>query len=304
MSFTFANIPIQQGRTAIVTGANTGIGFEIARALAAKGARVLLACRDGDKAADAIARIDGGREQGGETQYLHLDLANIASVREAAETAAKEERIDMLVNNAGVMIPPFSTATAGCELQFAVNHLGHFTFTSLLLDKLAQGDGGRVVMQSSIAHRGADIDFDNLDGNKGYDRSEFYGQSKLANLLFADELDRRLRKAGSSVVALASHPGIAATELTRHVKGGKLFSSVVGAVLNTSEQGALPALQAATDPEAQGGDYYGPYGFKETRGKTSGRAVKSKRARDEQLAARLWDKSIELTGIDPGLDPA
>ncbi len=304
MSFTFADIPIQQGRTAIVTGANTGIGFEIARALAAKGARVLLACRDGDKAADAIARIDGGREQGGETQYLHLDLANIASVREAAETAAKEERIDMLVNNAGVMIPPFSTATAGCELQFAVNHLGHFAFTALLLEKLAQGDGGRVVMQSSIAHRGADIDFDNLDGSKGYDKSEFYGQSKLANLLFADELDRRLRKAGSSVVSLASHPGVAATELTRHLKGGKLFSSVVGAVLNTSEKGALPALQAATDPEAQGGDYYGPYGFKETRGKTSGRAVKSKRARDEQLAARLWDKSIELTGIDPGLDPA
>ncbi len=303
MSFTFGDIPIQQGRTAIVTGANTGIGFEIARALAAKGARVLLACRDGDKAADAIARIDGGCEQGGETEYLHLDLANLASVREAAETAAKEERIDMLVNNAGVMMPPFSTATAGCELQFAVNHLGHFAFTSLLLDKLAE-EGGRVVMQSSIAHRNADIDFDNLDGSKGYDKTKFYGQSKLANLLFANELDRRLRKSGSKAQALASHPGIAASELTRHIKGGKLFSSIVGTVLNTSEEGALPALQAATDPAAEGGDYYGPYGFKETRGKTSGRAVQSKRAQDEQLAARLWDKSVELTGIDPGLAPA
>ena len=303
MSFTFGDIPIQQGRTAIVTGANTGIGFEIARALAAKGARVLLACRDGDKAADAIARIDGGREQGGETEYLHLDLANLASVREAAETAAKEERIDMLVNNAGVMMPPFSTATAGCELQFAVNHLGHFAFTSLLLDKLAE-EGGRVVMQSSIAHRNADIDFDNLDGSKGYDKTKFYGQSKLANLLFANELDRRLRKSGSKAQALASHPGIAASELTRHIKGGKVFSFVVGTVLNTSEEGALPALQAATDPAAEGGDYYGPYGFKETRGKTSGRAVQSKRAQDEQLAARLWDKSVELTGIDPGLAPA
>ncbi|WP_120076639.1 oxidoreductase [Aurantiacibacter odishensis] len=303
MSFTFGDIPIQQGRTAIVTGANTGIGFEIARALAAKGARVLLACRDGDKAADAIARIDGGREQGGETEYLHLDLANLASVREAAEKAAKEERIDMLVNNAGVMMPPFSTATAGCELQFAVNHLGHFAFTSLLLDKLSE-EGGRVVMQSSIAHRGADIDFDNLDGSEGYDKTKFYGQSKLANLLFANELDRRLRKSGSKAHALASHPGIAASELTRHIKGGKFFSSIVGTVLNTSEEGALPALQAATDPAAEGGDYYGPYGFKETGGKTSGRAVQSKRAQDEELAARLWDKSVELTGIDPGLAPA
>ncbi len=299
MSFTFGDIPIQQGRTAVVTGANTGIGFEIARALAAKGARVLLACRDGDKAAEAIARIDGGREQGGETEYVHLDLANLATVREAAETAAKEERIDMLVNNAGVMMPPFSTATAGCELQFAVNHLGHFAFTSLLLDKLAEGDGGRVVMQSSIAHRNADIDFDNLDGSEGYDKTKFYGQSKLANLLFANELDRRLRKAGSKAIALSSHPGIAASELMRHIKGGKYFSSIVGAVLNTSEEGALPALQAATDPSAQGGDYYGPYGFMETRGKTSGRAVQSKRAQDETLAARLWDKSVELTGIEP-----
>lgn len=304
MTFTFADMPIQQGHTAIVTGANTGIGFEIARMLAAKGARVLLACRDGDKAAEAISRIEGGREQGGEAEYLHLDLANLASVREAAETAGKEKRIDMVVNNAGVMMPPFSTATAGCELQFAVNHLGHFAFTCLLLDKLAQGEGGRVVMQSSIAHRNADIDFDNLDGSKGYDRTKFYGQSKLANLLFANELDRRLRKAGSKAISLSSHPGVAASELMRHIKGGKIMSSIVGAVLNTAEQGALPALQAATDPAAEGGDYYGPYGLMEMRGKESGRAVQSKRARDEDLAKRLWDKSIELTGVDPGLQPA
>ena len=304
MSFTPAEIPIQTGRTAIVTGSNTGIGFAIAATLASKGARVLLACRDGDKAAEAISRIEGGKEQGGEAEYLHLDLSNIASVREAAETAAKEDRIDMLINNAGVMMPPFSTATAGCELQFAVNHLGHFAFTALLLDKLAEQDGARVVMQSSLAHRGADIDFDNLDGSNGYDRQRFYGQSKLANLLFANELDRRLRKAGSPVTALTCHPGIAASELTRHIKGGGVFSALVGTVLNTSEQGALPALQAATDPEAQGGDFYGPYGFMESRGRTSGRAVQSKRAQDEALAARLWDKSVELTGIDPELGAA
>ncbi|WP_338240611.1 oxidoreductase [Aurantiacibacter hainanensis] len=304
MSFTFGDIPLQQGRTAIVTGANTGIGFEIARALASKGARVLLACRDGDKAAEAITRIDGGREQGGETEYLHLDLGNIASVREAAEQVAGEERIDMLINNAGVMMPPFSTATAGCELQFAVNHLGHFAFTALLLDKLAEEGGARVVMQSSLAHRGADIDFDNLDGARGYDKQRFYGQSKLANLLFANELDRRLRKKGSSVTALACHPGIAASELMRHIKGGGFMSSIVGTVLNTAEEGALPALQAATDPQAEGGEYYGPYGFMEARGKASGRGVQSRRAQDEALAARLWDKSVELTGIDPKLPPA
>ncbi len=304
MSFTSAEIPLQAGKTAIVTGSNTGIGFAIAETLASKGARVLLACRDGDKAAEAIRKIEGGKEQGGEVEYLHLDLENIASVREAAETAAKENRIDLLINNAGVMMPPFSTATAGCELQFAVNHLGHFAFTSLLLDKLAEQDGARVVMQSSLAHRNADIDFDNLDGSQGYDKQRFYGQSKLANLLFANELDRRLRKAGSKTIALSSHPGIAASELMRHIKGGQVFSSVVGAVLNTSEQGAMPALQAATDPDAKGGEYYGPYGFMETRGSESGRAVQSKRAQDEDLARRLWDKSVELTGVDPGLPPA
>ena len=304
MSFTSAEIPLQTGKTAIVTGSNTGIGFAIAETLAAKGARVLLACRDGDKAAEAIRQIEGGKEQGGEVEYLHLDLSNIASVREAAETASKEKRIDLLINNAGVMMPPFSTATAGCELQFAVNHLGHFAFTSLLLDKLAEQDGARIVMQSSLAHRRGDIDFDNLDGSKGYDKSEFYSQSKLANLLFANELDRRLRAKNSDTIALACHPGVAATELMRHIKGEKIFSSIVGTVLNDPEQGALPALQAATDPEAQGGDYYGPYGLMEVRGNASGRAVTSKKARDEELARRLWDKSIELTGVDPGLPPA
>lgn len=304
MSFSFAQIPVQTGKTAIVTGANTGIGFAIAETLANKGARVLLACRDADKAAQAIARIDGGKEQGGEVEYLHLDLANIASVREAAKAAEKESRIDLLINNAGVMMPPFSTATAGRELQFAVNHLGHFAFTSLLLDKLAQKAGARVVLQSSIAHKRGDIDFDNLDGSKGYGKSEFYSQSKLANLLFALELDRRLRAKGSGTSALASHPGVAATELMRHIKGEKLLSAIVGTVLNDAKQGALPALQATTDPDATGGDYCGPYGFMEIRGNVSGRAFLSEKAQNADLAKRLWDKSIELTGVDPGLAPA
>lgn len=304
MSFAYSDIPEQTGRTAIVTGANTGIGLEIARGLARKGARVLLACRDADKANEAIEDIRSGPERA-DLAFLHLDLANIASVRQAAEEASHEERIDLLIDNAGVMMPPLSTATAGCELQFAVNHLGHFAFTSLLLHKLAQDGGGRVVVQSSLAHRGAGIDFDNLDAAKAYSKTQFYGQSKLANLLFAKELDRRLRASGSSVSAIACHPGIAQTELTRHLGMlGGVFGSLVGVVLNSAADGALPALQAATDPDAEGGEYYGPYGFREMSGKRSGRAVASTKARDEALARKLWDRSVELTGVDPDLAPA
>lgn len=304
MSFAFADIPDQSGKTAIVTGSNTGIGLEIARGLCRKGAKVVLACRDADKANEAIQDIRSGPERA-DLDYLHLDLANIASVREAAEEARKFDRIDLLINNAGVMIPPLSNGSTGSELQFAVNHLGHFAFTGLLLDKIAEDGGGRVVTQASLAHKGARIDFDNLDARHGYGRTKFYGQSKLANLLFALELDRRLRASGSPVVSIAAHPGIAQTDLTRHLGiFGNVFGSLTGLLLNSSEQGALPALQAATDPKAEGGDYYGPYGFREMSGTLSGRALATRTARDPLLAARLWAKSVELTGVDPGLEPA
>ncbi|TMM48884.1 oxidoreductase [Qipengyuania marisflavi] len=304
MSFAFADIPELSGKTAIVTGANTGIGLEIARGLSRKGARVLLACRDGDKARAAQDDLQRGHERA-DVGYIPLDLGNISSVREAAEIAAREPRIDMLINNAGIMVPPLGHATAGCEMQFAVNHLGHFALSALLLEKLAEDGGGRVVTQSSIAHRGAKIDFSNLDAGKRYTRTGFYGQSKLANLLFALELDRRLRAAGSPVSSIACHPGIAKSELTRHLGPfGAVFGAVTGLLLNTSEQGALPALQAATDPDAQGGEYYGPYGLREMSGAKSGLASASSAARDPQLAARLWDTSVDLTGIDPQLSPA
>ncbi|APE29173.1 oxidoreductase [Aurantiacibacter gangjinensis] len=295
--FSFADIPEQGGKTAIVTGANTGIGYEIARHLARKGARVILACRDGDKAAEAANEMKSGPERL-EVDTLHLDLANIASVREAAETAAKEERIDILVNNAGIMRPPLDHATGGTESQFAVNHLGHFAFTALLFDKLKADGGARVVTQSSLAHRKGQIDLTNLDAAKGYDRWRFYQQSKLANLMFALELHHRCRAADVPVTSIACHPGIAASDLMRHMKGGALLQPVMGVVLNTSEQGALPALQAATDPEAEGGDYYGPYGLGEMRGKTSGRAVIAGRASEKPAASHLWERSELLTGID------
>ena len=295
--FTLSDIPDQSGKTAIVTGANTGIGFEIARHLAMKGARVVLACRDEDKARDAIAEI-AADAPGASLDFLALDLADLDSVARAAQQAKDEKRIDLLVNNAGVMMPPLGHATAGTELQFAVNHLGHFALAAQLVDKLAEDGGGRVVVQSSIAHKSGNIDFDNLDASKYYARSPFYSQSKLANLLFALELDRRLRAAGSPVASIACHPGVAATELTRHIGFAALFTPVMKIVLNTPEQGAIPALQAATDPEAQGGDYYGPRGLLEARGNTSGRAYATRRARDEALAKKLWERSEELTGID------
>ena len=304
MSFAYSDVPDQRGKTAIVTGANTGIGLEIARSLARKGARVMLACRDGDKATAAIEEIASGPEQA-DLDFLPLDLSNMASIREAADLAKKEPRIDLLINNAGIMIPPLGHAIGGAEQQFAVNYLGHFALTGLLLDKLAEDGGARVVSQASIAHRGAKIDFDNLDASQGYSRTKFYGQSKLANLLFAFELDRRLRAANSPVTSIACHPGVAQTELTRHLGVfGKVFGPTVGFFLNTAENGAMPALQAATDPEAEGGDYFGPWGLREMSGATSGKAYATKTARDPLLAARLWAKSVELTGVDPGLKPA
>ena len=295
--FSFSDIPDQTGKTAIVTGANTGIGFEIARHLAMAGARVVLACRDEDKAKAAIADIRKDVPQA-DCDFLPLDLASLESIRNAARLAQDEARVDILVNNAGVMMPPLSRATGGTELQFAVNHLGHFALVALMLDKLSENGGARVVVQSSIAHKNGDVDFDNLDASQDYERKSFYAQSKLANLLFALELDRRLRAAGSPVSAIACHPGVAASELTRHLKGAAVIQPVMKVVLNTSEQGALPALQGATDPEAEGGDYYGPRGLLEARGNTSGRAFATERARDEDLADRLWTRSEELTGID------
>lgn len=304
MTFGFADIPDQSGTTAIVTGANTGIGLEIARELAAKGARVLLACRSEDKARAAIANIEGGNVAG-TLDFLPLDLTDMASIRQAAALAEQEDQIDTLINNAGIMIPPLEHGIGGAESQFATNYLGHFALTGLLLPKLAQNGGARVISQASIAHKGARIDFDNLDASKGYSRTRFYGQSKLANLVFALELDRRLRAAGSPVTSIACHPGVAQSDLTRNLGMlGSLFGPMIGLMLNTSRQGALPALQAATDPAAQGGDYYGSWGFREMSGNRSGRAYATATARDPELGKRLWDVSIDLTGVDPGLPPA
>jgi NAD(P)-dependent dehydrogenase (short-subunit alcohol dehydrogenase family) len=299
MAFTAADVPDQSGRTIIVTGSNTGIGFEAAKALAAKGARVLLACRSREKAEAAMAQI---RQTGpnADLAFLPLDQADLASVRAAAELAAKEPRLDVLVNNAGVMMPPLSRTAQGFELQFGVNHLATFALSGLLLPKLAETPGSRVVVTASLAHQSGNLAWDDLNAEKGYKRGRRYSDSKLANLLFVQELDRRLRAAGSPVAAVGCHPGVAKTELGRHFGPFSVLFAAAGWFLNTAAMGAWPALQAATDPSVKAGGYYGPLGWREARG-PSGEATRTATAQDPVLARRLWDVSVEMTGIDPGI---
>jgi NAD(P)-dependent dehydrogenase (short-subunit alcohol dehydrogenase family) len=299
MAFTAADVPDQTGRTIIVTGSNTGIGFEAAKVLAAKGARVLLACRSQDKADAAIARI-AGEVPGADLAYLPLDLGDLASVRTAAEQAAREPRLDVVVNNAGVMFPPLDRTTQGFEPQFGINHLGTFALSCLLLPKLAETPGSRVIVTSSLAHQRGNIQWDDLDAEHSYSRTQRYSDSKLANLLFIQELDRRLRAAGSPVGAIACHPGVAKTELGRHTGPFKVLFAPVGWFLNTAAQGAWPALQAATDPDAVSGGYYGPQAMGEMKG-PSGEAKRSEAAQNPELALRLWQVSVQMTGIDPGI---
>lgn len=302
MPFTAADVPDQTGKTIVVTGANTGLGYEAAKVLAAKGARVLLACRDEARAEAAMARIRT-QTPGADLAFLPLDQADLASVRRAADLAAQEPRLDVLLNNAGVMFPPLTRTKEGFELQFGVNHLGTFALTALLLPKLAETPGSRVVVTASLAHNRGNLQWDDLNAEKGYNRTARYADSKLANMLHFAELDRRLRAAGSPVTAVGCHPGVAATELMRHAGPFQVFMPLVGLFLNTAEQGAWPALEAATAPGVQGGEYYGPQGFREMRG-TSGLARRTAAAQDAELARRLWDVSVAMTGVDPGLAPA
>ena len=304
--FTGSDLTDQTGKCFVVTGANAGIGFAAAQALAAKNARVVMACRSEDRARAAMERIRRGHPAA-DLAFMPLDQADLASVRRAAELAAAEPRIDALINNAGVMVPPLSYTRDGFEMQFGVNHLGTFALTALmlpLLEKTAADHGeARVVVTASIAHKKGWIDFANLDGSRGYARMPFNQQSKLANLLFAAELDRRLRAQDSRVKAIACHPGVAQSELTRHIPLRRVFTPLMGWVVNTAEQGAWPALQAACDPALRGGEYVGSRGLFEARG-PSGPAFRSKAARDPELARRLWDVSVRMTGVDPELPPA
>jgi NAD(P)-dependent dehydrogenase (short-subunit alcohol dehydrogenase family) len=286
-TFTTADIPDMTGRSVIVTGANSGIGRAAARALAAAGARVVLAVRSVDKGRTATATMPG------ETEVRALDLASLASVREFA--AAWEGEIDLLINNAGVMVPPLTRTAEGFELQLGTNHLGHFALTNLLLEHVT----GRVVTVSSTGHRFGSIDFDDLNlERKPYRAWRAYGQSKLANLLFTAELQRRLTAAGSGVLATAAHPGYAATNLQFHSqrRSMDLISAIGNRLFGQDEDGgALPTLYAAV-ADVPGNSFAGPEGFMQQRGAPK-LVERSAAAQDMDVARRLWDVSEELTGV-------
>jgi NAD(P)-dependent dehydrogenase (short-subunit alcohol dehydrogenase family) len=286
-TFTTEDIPDMTSRTVIITGSNSGIGRAAAHALAAAGARVVLAVRNLEKGRAAAGSMPG------ETEVRELDLANLESVREFA--SAWEEEIDLLINNAGVMVPPLTHTPDGFELQFGTNHLGHFALTNLLLERVS----GRVVTVSSTGHRIGTIDFEDLNWErKRYIAWRAYGQSKLANLLFTAELQRRLSAAGSAVLATAAHPGYAATNLQFHSQRRSLdLLSQVGNLLLAQDElgGALPTLYAAV-ADLPGNSFAGPGGFLEQRGapKLVGR---SQAAEDPDVARRLWEVSEQLTGV-------
>jgi NAD(P)-dependent dehydrogenase (short-subunit alcohol dehydrogenase family) len=287
--WTEADVPAQRGRTAVITGANTGLGFETARVLAARGAQVVLACRDLGRAKEAAARIAG------DVQSVRLDLASLASVREAAEEIGP---VDLLINNAGVMMTPFGRTADGFELQLGVNHLGHFALTGLLLEQMLGREGSRVVTVSSNGHKSGRIDFGDLQSQRRYRRMAAYYQSKLANLMFTYELQRRLAAARARTQALAAHPGKARTELTRYLPGWMRLEDLVieQPFGQNAAMGALATLRAAADPAARGGEYYGPGGRGEQRGYPRLVAA-SERARDLDTQQRLWRESERLTGV-------
>lgn len=302
MAWTTADIPDQSGRTAVVTGANTGLGLQTATALAGRGARTVLACRDVGKAATAADAIRAEHPDA-VVEVLALDLSDLATIRAAAsELRDRVDRIDLLINNAGVMTPPLTRTADGFELQFGTNHLGHFAFSGLLHDLLPDSPDSRVVTVSSAGHRFGRMDWSDLQWERSYNRLAAYGRSKLANLLFTYELARRLTMAGASVVAAAAHPGASDTELTRHVPGYGL--APVRAVVDLGAKvvaqppfmGALPTLRAATGHDVQAGAYFGPSGPFESRGHPV--LVRSNgRSHDAADARRLWEVSESLTGV-------
>ena len=301
--WTEGDIPDLSGKTVVITGANSGLGLVAADALAAKGAQVVLACRDQAKGRAAEAEIRG-RHAGAKTALMSLDLSSLADIRRFADAVqAAHPRIDVLMNNAGVMALPYRKTADGFEMQFGTNHLGHFALTGLLLDRMLKTDGARVVTVSSGAHRMGRIRFDDPQWEQGYRKWPAYGQSKLANLLFAYELQRRLAAAGATAISVAAHPGYAATNLQAvgpQMQGSSLLERLmeIGNTLfsQTAAMGALPQIYAAVAPGVQGGDYYGPDGIGELWGHPR-KVTSNASSQDVNAARRLWTLSEQLTGV-------
>ncbi len=288
------DIPDQKGRIAIVTGSSSGIGYETARVLANKNAEVIMAVRNLQKGNAALDKITAGY-QDADVKVMELDIASLESVRRFTEDFKKNySRLDLLINNAGVMMPPYSKTADGFELQFGTNHLGHFVLTGLLMDLIINTESSRVVNVSSTSHKSGKIDFDDLDWEKRtYKKMRAYGDSKIANIYFTYELQRNLEKAGSKTIAVASHPGWTATELQRHVGIvnflNRFFSQGI-------DMGALPTLYAAIASDVKGGDYYGPAGWLEMRGYPK-KVESNELSHDQKISKKLWEASEELTGI-------
>jgi NAD(P)-dependent dehydrogenase (short-subunit alcohol dehydrogenase family) len=297
------NIPDQTGKTVLITGANSGLGFEEAKALARHGAHVVLAVRNAAKGERAIADLRRAQPDAS-LEMLPLDLANLAAVHSAAASFMQTHgRLDILINNAGVMAIPHGTTADGVEMQLGTNHLGHFALTGLLLPLLLQTDGARVATMSSAVHIMGRINFDDLQSDRSYSKMGAYGQSKLANLLFAYELQRRLAAAGCNAISVAAHPGYAATNLQRagpEMGGSRLRARTMAAVTRVLAQsaamGALPILYAATSPSVRGGDYIGPNGRMGQHGFPK-KVASSSRSHNQPVAARLWAASEQLTGV-------
>ncbi len=291
--WTEEDIPDQSGKIVIVTGANSGLGYEVTRILAKKGAHVVMACRNLEKAEEALNQITS-EDNAASLEIIRLDLSDLASIKVfVSEFSKKHQSLDILCNNAGVMMTPYQKTADGFELQLGTNHFGHFALTGLLIDKLMSTESSRIVSMSSMAHSMGKVDFDNLNCEKSYGRTKAYSRSKLANLLFAYELQRRLEAKGSKTISCGSHPGWTRTSLQRNVLLLRLLNPFLS---QKPKKGALPMLYAATSPEAEGGAYYGPDGLMGWKGYPK-RVESNDRSHDLEDAKKLWEISEELTSV-------
>ncbi len=296
MNFKLKNIPSQKGRIAIVTGANNGIGFETTLAMAQYGYKVIMGCRNQEKADKAKAELIRKFPEA-DLDVILLDLSDLASVKKfAKEFRERYTKLDVLINNAGILVYSGKKNKAGVELQFATNHLGHFLLTSLLFDMIPDKPSSRIVALSSLAHKGAKIHFDDLSCEKAEENDAAYGQSKLANLMFADELNRRLKDSGRQIIALAVHPGGSDSGLFDEMPKVTYYTFKILSplILNSNSAAAKPSLFAALSPEIKGGEYLGPQGFQEFRGKV-GFAKRTDYSKRKDVAEELWELSEEMT---------
>jgi NAD(P)-dependent dehydrogenase (short-subunit alcohol dehydrogenase family) len=297
-SWTVNNIPELKGKTILVTGANSGIGFEAAKEFSRKGATVILACRNMEKAEKALNDIKNEIPTA-LAEIMELDVSSLKSVQLFVEAfKAKHKSLDILLNNAGVMMTPYGKTVDGYELQFATNHLGHFALSGELIDLLRSTPGSRVVNVSSLAHMIGKMDFSDMmfENGKGYTPAKAYGRSKLANLLFTYELQRRFDSMNTDTIAVAAHPGVSSTNLDRHIGDRGIFSVISKNMSQTSAMGALPSIRACVDPDVKGGQYYGPGNFMNMTGYPI--LVRSNaRSHNKKDAKKLWELSEKLTGV-------